>query len=251
MFVDQIETFDDIRWDKKEKIVVASQVEKFEALTLRSRPIRNLNPELVTQGLLAGIREIGLTVLPWDRESQQFRQRVLCLKQVDDTWPDFSDRALLSTLEQWLAPFIVGMSRLEHLKRLNLLHCLQAQLDWSRTQELNQEAPDRIKVPSGSHIRIDYSKPDEPTLAVKLQELFGLLESPKLAYNAIPLTIELLSPAQRPVQKTRDLRNFWHNTYQDVRKDLRGRYPKHPWPEDPLTATATPFTKNRSTNKSR
>ena len=251
LFADQIETFDDIRWDKKEKIVVASQVEKFEALTLRSRPIRNLNPELLTQGLLTGIRELGLTVLPWDRESQQFRQRILCLRQVDDTWPDLSEQVLLNTLEQWLAPFIVGMSRLEHLNKLNLLHCLQAQLDWSRIQELDREAPDRIRVPSGSHIRIDYSKPDEPILAVKLQELFGLLESPKLAYGSIPLTIELLSPAQRPVQKTRDLRNFWHNTYQDVRKDLRGRYPKHPWPEDPLTATATPFTKNRSTNKSR
>ncbi|CAM3455673.1 ATP-dependent helicase HrpB [Parendozoicomonas haliclonae] len=245
LFADQIDTLDDIRWDKKAKAVVANRVERFGAVTLESRPIRDLSSEILTQGLIEGIRDAGLSVLPWDKESEQFRQRVMCLQTVDNSWPDFSDPALLNTMEEWLAPFIDGLSRLEHLKKVNLSQCLQSMMDWSRMKELDREAPEKLEVPSGSHIRIDYSNPEEPKLAVKLQELFGLLETPKLAYGKIPLTIELLSPAQRPVQKTRDLHSFWNNTYQDVKKDLKGRYPKHYWPEDPFTATATRFVRPR------
>ena len=246
LFVEQTEELDDIRWDKKEKAVIANRVERFGALTLSKRQIQDLNPEILSRGLIKGIKETGLSSLPWDKASKNLRQRVQCLHTVDSSWPDVSDENLLSTLEQWLLPFLNGMSRLDHLKKLDLSQCLQAMMDWSRMQELDKEAPVALEVPSGSNIRINYATSQEPILAVKLQELFGLLETPKLAYGKIPLTIELLSPAQRPVQKTRDLHSFWSNTYQDVKKDLKGRYPKHYWPEDPFSATATRYARPRN-----
>ncbi len=239
LFIDQIEEQEEIRWDKKQKAVIANRTEKLGALTLSTETIRNLSPDILAKGLIEGIRESGLAVLPWNKTSDGLRQRVRCLHAVDNTWPDWSDQNLLNTLEEWLAPFIEGMARLDQLNKLDLTQCLQAALDWSRQQELNKEAPEALNVPSGSTIRIDYSNPQEPVLAVKLQELFGLLETPKLAYGTIPLTIDLLSPARRSVQKTRDLRSFWNNTYHEVKKDLKGRYPKHPWPENPGDATAT------------
>ena len=195
--------------------------------------------------MLEGIGSEGLQVLPWDKESKTLRNRIQCLRTVDTSWPDFSDEALLADLESWLEPFLTGMSRFDHFKKLNLSDCLKAALEWSRMKELDKEAPEKLEVPSGSSIRIDYSNPEKPILGVKLQELFGLLETPLLAYGKIPLTVELLSPARRPVQKTRDLHSFWSNTYQDVKKDLKGRYPKHYWPEDPFTATATRFVRPR------
>ena len=245
LFVDQIETSEDIGWDKKAKAVIANEAEKLGALILQSQPIKNISPDILSKGLLEGIRSEGLQVLPWNKESETLRNRVRSLRAVDNSWPDFSDEALLTNLEIWLEPFLTGMSRFEHFKKLNLRECLQTALDWSRIKELDKEAPEKLEVPSGSYIRIDYSKPEEPILAVKLQELFGLLETPLLAYGKIPLTVELLSPARRPVQKTRDLNSFWNNTYQDVKKDLKGRYPKHYWPENPLTATATRFVRPR------
>ena len=239
LFHEQIDTIDDIRWDKKEKAVIANRVDKFKAITLSSKAIKNLNPDIKTKGLMSGIREMGLSVLPWDKASEGFRYRIQCLYGIDDSWPDFSDQALLNTLEEWLAPFLAGMSRLEHLKQLNMTQCLQAATDWSRLQELDKQAPEKLEVPSGSHIPIDYSNPQEPILAVKLQELFGLSKTPELAYGKVPLTIELLSPAQRPVQKTQDLESFWNNTYQEVKKELKGRYPKHWWPDNPWDASPT------------
>ena len=239
LFIDQIEEQEEIRWDKKQRAVIANRTEKLGALTLSTEPIRNLSPDILAKGLMEGIRESGLDVLPWNKTSEGLRQRVRCLHSVDNTWPDWSDQNLFDTLEEWLAPFIEGMTRLDHLNKLDLMQCLQAALDWSRQQELASEAPETLEVPSGSNIRIDYSNPLEPVLAVKLQELFGLQETPRLAYGKIPLTIDLLSPARRSVQKTQDLRSFWNNTYHDVKKDLKGRYPKHPWPETPWDATAT------------
>ena len=241
LFADQIVLKENVQWDKRHKNVQANAEESLGAIILTSRPIKKPKPELITEGLLEGIRESGIPSLPWCKESLAFRNRVNCLQAYDSSWPDFSDQALLDNLEHWLQPFIDGFTRLDHLKKLNLTQCLQSQLDWSRLQELDREAPERLEVPSGSKIRIDYSKPTEPILGVKLQELFGMLETPRLAYGKLPLTIELLSPAQRPVQKTRDLHSFWNKTYIEVKKDLKGRYPKHFWPDDPLTATATRF----------
>lgn len=245
LFNSQIEVTDDIRWSKKDKAVVANHVEKFGAITLNSEKIRDLHPDIMAKGLISGICEMGLSVLPWDKASDSFRHRIQCLHLVDNSWPDFSDQKLLNTLEEWLAPFLTGMSRLEHLKQLNLAECLKASVDWSQQQELDKQVPEKFEVPSGSHIRIDYSNPQEPILAVKLQELFGLSKTPQLAYGKVPLTIELLSPAQRPVQKTRDLESFWNNTYLDVKKELKGRYPKHWWPDNPWDAPPTSRCKPR------
>ncbi len=250
LFAEQIETRDEVRWSKRDKAVLANRVERFGALVLTQQSIKHLSPELVSRGLLAGIRDSGLQVLPWTSESEALRQRVCCLRTIHSRWPDFSESALLNALEQWLLPFIEGMSRLDDLKGVNLGQCLhgflQSTMDWSYRQELEQEAPEHIQVPSGSWIAVDYSQPQEPILAVKLQELFGWQDVPKLAYGKIPLTVELLSPARRPVQKTRDLRNFWNNTYQDVKKELSGRYPKHPWPNDPQQAQPTARCKPRN-----
>ena len=155
----------------------------------------------------------------------------------DAGFPDLSDQALLDSMELWLTPEIQGMTRLEQLKKIHFLSLLENLLDYSSRQKLDQYAPERIKVPSGSMIRIDYDTADGiPLLPVRLQEIFGMLDTPTLAGGRVPLAIQILSPAMRPVQTTRDLRGFWSGSYTLVRKDMRGRYPKHHWPEDPFSA---------------
>jgi len=158
---------------------------------------------------------------------------------VDATWPDVSDAALLETLGEWLAPHVRGARSLDDLGRIDLAGALLSQLPWDRRALLDDLAPTHITVPSGSRIAIDYADASAPVLAVRLQEMFGLADTPRIARGAVPLTVHLLSPAQRPVQVTRDLAGFWRTSYFDVRKELRGRYPKHHWPDDPMTATPT------------
>jgi ATP-dependent helicase HrpB len=164
-----------------------------------------------------------------------------------ESWPDVSDSALLATLESWLLPYITELSRLTHLKRLDLHAILLAQLDWPAQQRLDEQAPTHLRVPSGSRVRLDYSQAT-PVLAVRLQEMFGLTETPRIAAGRVPLLLHLLSPARRPVQITQDLAAFWQGSYHDVRKELKGRYPKHHWPEDPLRAQATTRTRRKTVN---
>jgi ATP-dependent helicase HrpB len=156
----------------------------------------------------------------------------------DSGWPDVSDAALLPGLEHWLGPYLAGMSRLSHLRGLDPAAALRALLDWPQQQRLDALAPTHITVPSGSSLRIDYSDPQAPVLAVRIQEIFGLTETPRIGGGRVPLTLHLLSPARRPVQVTRDLGGFWSRTYAEVKKDLKGRYPKHHWPDDPVAAEA-------------
>jgi ATP-dependent helicase HrpB len=151
------------------------------------------------------------------------------------SWPDVSDTVLLATLDTWLLPYLAGMSRLAHLKRLNVQAMLQARLDWPTQQQLDEQAPAQLLLPSGSRLRLDY-RHETPVLAARLQELFGLAETPRIARGRVALQLHLLSPARRPVQITQDLATFWQGSYHSVRKELRGRYPKHHWPEDPLAA---------------
>ncbi|GAA4651941.1 hypothetical protein GCM10023116_42250 [Kistimonas scapharcae] len=239
LYPERLETHDNIRWQKSTKTVVANREVRFGALVLERQPLASPSAEAISTALIDGIRQSGLQVLPWTRESEQLRQRICCVAQFEQGWPDTTETVLLLSLEDWIAPFLAGMTKLDHLKKIDLATCLKALLDWPSQQHLEREAPERLKVPSGSQIRIDYSNPAEPRLSVKLQELFGLLETPAICSGKLPVTIELLSPAMRPVQTTRDLKNFWHTTYHEVKKDLKGRYPKHYWPEDPLTAVAT------------
>ncbi|WP_020146356.1 ATP-dependent helicase HrpB [Thioalkalivibrio sp. ALJ15] len=192
------------------------------------------------------LRREGLALLPWDDAATQLRARIQLLHDAMPAagFPDLRDAALLVTLEDWLGPYLAGITRRRDLERLDLAAILRARLDWDHQQQLEREAPARIEVPSGSAHRIDYTQ-DPPVLAVKLQELFGLGKTPQVAGGRVALVLHLLSPARRPVQVTQDLASFWENGYPEVRRELKGRYPKHPWPEDPWNAPATRHTKRR------
>ena len=194
---------------------------------------------LIEQALLNAVRKVGLQSLPWTDSATQWCSRVgLLAKQFPDEWPDVSDAALLASLEDWLLPFLSGMQRWSDLKNLNLINALQALLDYPQQQQLNTLAPAALTIPTGQTIRLDYTAENGPVLAAKLQALFGWTQTPTVAAGKVAVVIHLLSPAQRPLAVTADLENFWRNVYPEVRKDIRGRYPKHPWPEDPFTAQA-------------
>ncbi len=222
-------------------LVRAMEQQCYATLVLSERPLADPDPQSVQQALLATLVEQGLSVLNWSKAAQVLRQRLIFLRlwQPDAGWPDLSDEALLSSLENWLGPWVSGMNRLQQLAGLDLTEVLRALLSWPQQQALETLAPSHLSVPSGSSKALDYTDPTAPVLAVKLQELFGLLETPRICAHQVPLTLHLLSPARRPVQVTQDLEGFWQNTYQDVKKELKGRYPKHYWPDDPFTAIAT------------
>jgi ATP-dependent helicase HrpB len=228
-------------WDAREQAVVAQDERWLGAIRLGERRLENPDSARVMSALLGGIRELGLDALPWTKEARALRQRLRFVREVDTQssrpWPDVSDNALLATLDDWLAPWLTHMSRRDHLARLDMTGIIAALLDWNQRQRLDEIAPMHLQVPSGSRIPIDYSA--APTVAVRLQEVFGLSTTPAVGGGRVPLTLQLLSPAQRPVQVTKDLASFWARGYAEVKKELKGRYPKHYWPDDPTTAVAT------------
>jgi ATP-dependent helicase HrpB len=236
---EQIEIQDVIAWDHEAQTVRARRVEKLGALVLENTPLVNCDPGKIVSALLQGIAEEGLALLPWKKAACQFRQRLDFMHSIDVTWPNVSDETLLATLDEWLGPFIYGMNSRDHLQRLNLVTVFESMLTWEQGQRLKEWAPTHILVPSGQLIPIDYSESNMPVLAVRLQELFGLQETPKIGQGKVSLTLHLLSPARRPVQVTKDIASFWENTYFQVKKDLMGRYPKHYWPDDPTQAIPT------------
>lgn len=238
-FKAQIEMEDVIAWDHEAQAVRARRYERIGALVLGNTPIQDCDPANVLAALLQGIAAEGLVILPWTKAACQFRQRLMFMHCAHNDWPNVSDEALLISLEQWLGPYICGMNTREQLQHLNLVTALGSMLSWEQGQELNSWAPTHVLVPSGQRIPIDYSDPLMPVLAVRLQEMFGLEETPHIGQGKIALTLHLLSPARRPVQITKDLTSFWKNTYSAVKKDLMGRYPKHYWPDDPLQALPT------------
>jgi ATP-dependent helicase HrpB len=195
--------------------------------------------------MLEGIRHEGVERLPWTEPARRVRARLGFLHLIDPEWPDVSTEALTLDLAGWLAPRLFGMRRWDQLERLDLGELLLDRLPRDRRAALESWAPTHVEVPSGSRVQVDYSDPAAPALAVRLQELFGLTETPTVARGRVPLTLHLLSPGRRPVQVTRDLASFWRTTYFEVRKDLKGRYPKHPWPDDPLLAEPTRHAKRR------
>jgi ATP-dependent helicase HrpB len=245
-FADQLETQETVVWDDEAGAVRARRRERLGALVLRESPLSDPDPELVTAALLEGIRARGIGALPWTRVARQLQERLVFLRHSDPSWPDASDEGLLASLEEWLAPYLAGATS---LARLDLASILESMLAWDQRRRLDEQAPTHVEVPSGSRIPVDYSDPDAPVLAVRLQEVFGWTETPRIAGGRVPLTLHLLSPARRPVQVTRDLASFWRTTYFDVKKDLKGRYPKHYWPDDPLAATPTHRVKPRGTEK--
>jgi ATP-dependent helicase HrpB len=231
----------EIVWETRSRTVVSRQKEVLGAVVLSTRLLESPDPEAVKDAMLEGIRTLGLKVLPWDRESQAWRARLMSLRgwQPEAGWPDLSDRTLLETIDRWLAPWLQGITRPEQLKRLNLEMIFRSGLDWEKQQRMEQLAPTHIRVPSGSYKRLEYRPGEPPVLKVKLQEMFGLAETPTVCSGRVALVLHLLSPAQRPIQVTRDLEGFWGRTYQEVKRELKGRYPKHYWPDDPWEAIPT------------
>ncbi len=237
-----------VRWNRDTRAVEVFEERRFDAIVLdrRSVPAR---PEDAVPALLAAVRELGLDTLPWSDHARELRLRVNALRGwcPDLGLPDFSDAQLLATLEDWLAPYLSGKRRLDALQAGELSEALAARLDHRLRRALDEQAPTALHVPSGMERRITYADDAPPVLAVKLQELFGLADTPRIANGRVPLTLHLLSPGGKPVQVTQDLRSFWERTYPEVKKELKGRYPKHPWPDDPWTATATHRAKPRGT----
>ncbi|MDX1598389.1 MAG: ATP-dependent helicase C-terminal domain-containing protein, partial [Marinobacter sp.] len=233
-------------WDDSRGTVVARRIRKLGELVLEETALPAPSPELLQQGLLAAVRKKGLPSLPWTPAAEQWLARVDLLARCSPgDWPDVSERWLLENLETWLGPFLAGMNRWRDLEKLNLRQALASLLDYPQQQALEELAPTRLIIPTGQSVSLDYTAENGPVLAAKLQALFGWTETPKVAGGRVPVVIHLLSPAQRPLAVTADLASFWQNAYPEVRKDMRGRYPKHPWPEDPLSAEASQGTKKR------
>jgi ATP-dependent helicase HrpB len=241
----EIETQTTVTWSDDTRTVQARVQERLGVLVLKDGPVREPDPEQVGTVLLEGIRRIGSTALPWSEAARQLQARLQFMHVRDPDWPDVSDDALLTTLETWLRPHIYGVTRLTDVQRLGLTDLLFQMVSWEQRAALEERAPTHVVVPSGSRIPIDYTTPEAPVLAVRLQEMFGLQNTPCVDRGSVPLTLHLLSPARRPVQVTQDLAGFWRTSYFEVRKDLRGRYPKHSWPEDPLQAMPTSRVKPR------
>lgn len=241
-----VEEREEAFWEEKRGTVVARYVRKLGALVLEEKRLQQVAPELIQQGLLDAVRRKGLDQLHWNGAARQWQARVqLLATQFPGNWPDVTDAALLSSLESWLAPFMTGMRRWSDIERLDLMPALNSLLDYQQQQKLDEFAPKSLTIPTGQKVALNYTADNGPVLAVKLQALFGWTETPKVACGQVPVVIHLLSPAQRPLAVTADLASFWKNAYPQVRKELRGRYPKHPWPEDPLTAQAQLGVKKR------
>jgi ATP-dependent helicase HrpB len=213
---------------------------------LEERALADPPPDALVAAMLDGIRHMGLAALPWSAATANLRARIAFLRGVQgaEAWPDLGDEALLATLDDWLAPYLGGVTRRAHLDRIDLHAALSAGLGWQQRQALDTLAPTHLTVPSGSRVPLDYGAP-VPVLAVRLQEMFGAAETPRIAGGRVAVLLHLLSPARRPVQVTRDLGSFWKNGYAAVRADLRGQYPKHHWPDDPLQAEPTARAKPR------
>lgn len=253
VLADHVMVLDELDWDERAGVLVAERQRKIGELILSREPLKDLDVHARSRALMGFVRRKGLELLPWNPDLRQWQARVALLRGLDlaqhgqSPWPDLSNDALSATLEQWLLPYMNNVSRLSHFGQLDLSSILRNALPWPLPQQLDELAPTHIKVPSGSSIKLDYSE-SPPILAVRLQEMFGLADTPCIAGGQQPLKLHLLSPARRPVQVTQDLANFWRSTYQDVKKDLKGRYPKHYWPDDPMMAEATARAKSRGTN---
>ncbi len=247
-FADHIETTDEISFDRNAMALRARRRRSLHAVTLAEAP-QALEPSAETARIFAdGLTAAGLDKLPWSKQAVQWRDRVMFLRKAEgEPWPDLSDDALAARREEWLVPALYDKTSLKDVSAGDLSEALMALLPWDLRARLDREAPTHFEAPTGSLLAIDYEAEQGPTIAVRLQELFGLNTHPSIANGAVPLVVELLSPAHRPVQVTRDLPGFWRGSYAAVRSDLRGRYPRHPWPEDPANAVPTRRAKPRGT----
>ncbi len=235
-----------VAWNAREEAVEAVEEERLGALVLDARALPDPDPDAVAAAMLDGVQSMGLDALPFDGASRRLQARVESLRrwQPEAGWPAMDDAVLGQSLATWLAPYLAGMTRRQHLSRLDLEAALRALIPPALAGRLDEGAPVRLEVPGGSRVTLDYRPGGEPpVLAVKLQEMFGCIETPTVCWGRVPVQVHLLSPAGRPLHVTQDLASFWRNAYPQVRKEMRGRYPKHPWPEDPLSAAPTRHTR--------
>lgn len=245
---DLLRQSDTVEWDEAQGTLKAWRRMRIGQLTVNVQPLAKPSEEELHQAMLNGIRDKGLAVLNWTPEAEQFRLRLHCaakwLPEYD--WPAVDEASLLATLENWLLPHMTGVQSLRSLKSLNVTQALRGLLDYPLLQRLDSELPGHYTVPTGSRITIRYHEDNPPALAVRMQEMFGEASTPTLAQGRVPLVLELLSPAQRPLQITRDLSAFWQGAYREVQKEMKGRYPKHVWPDDPANTAPTRRTKKYS-----
>ena len=249
-----VDTVRHIDWDDQRQRVVAEHRRMLGQLIIDARPVHDISSDDRVASLLAGIRRLGLACLPWDATCREWQARVtrmstLSIDGQEPAWPAVDDDALMASLDEWLLPWLSGVGSIKALQQMNLHQALNAMLDHRQQRRLDEWLPTRYTVPSGSRIALSYVQPGAPVLSVRLQEMLGCAENPAVARGRIPLKVELLSPAHRPVQITTDLKNFWTNSYPAVKKDMAGRYPKHVWPDDP--ANARPTTRTRRAHRSR
>ncbi|HUA90123.1 MAG TPA: ATP-dependent helicase HrpB, partial [Steroidobacteraceae bacterium] len=246
-FADELTRSAEVAWDPKAQAVSARRSVRFGALLLEDLPLPGVPAEAALAAMLEGLGELGVEALPWDRDARDLQARIQFAARAAGTpdWPDVSDTALAASLPQWLGPWLGGVTRREHLARVPLTDALRAQLSGAQQRELEAVAPTHLALPTGTRARVDYQDPGGPAVAVRLQEVFGLAATPRLGRAQVPVTFRLLSPAQRPLQVTKDLASFWRGAYAEVRKDMRGRYPRHHWPEDPLGAQPSRGAKRR------
>jgi ATP-dependent helicase HrpB len=255
VFARQIKTKSHIEWNNKGQLVAEEQ-DCLGAIILKRKKLNQLSDDQWYEAWLNYFNDNGIKSLPWSDECLQLQARLQLAftyhqesnsncQQKESTWPDFSNTALSASIKSWLMPLLTNCRSRKALQNLNLKQALINRLGWDKVKDFEALVPETIQVPSGSHYKIDYSQ-NPPILAVKLQEMFGYQGKPSICNGRIALMLHLLSPARRPLQITQDLPYFWTNSYFEVRKDMRGRYPRHPWPENPLESEATRFTKNKN-----
>jgi ATP-dependent helicase HrpB len=252
LFAEDIERADIVEWDDRQGKVAAARRTRLGAITLKEEPLKKPSADAVLEAMLAGIRRAGAGALPWTDAARQWQARVAFLHGLDYRgidWPDVSDASLMAELEVWLAPFLTGVSSLDALRKVDLKQALAGLLTWEQGQVLDGGAPTHWTAPTGSRLPLDYGQPDGPVLSVRLQEILGEAETPTVAGGKAPVLLHLLSPAGRPVQVTRDLAGFWLGSYAQVKAEMKGRYPKHFWPDNPLEAAPTRRTKKSMDRK--
>lgn len=245
-FAERVETVESADWDERRGTVVARRQRRLGALVFEQSELQQPDPEILQAGLLAAVRRKGLDTLPWTDAARQWQARAQRLHELKpEQWPGFDDASLTEHLEEWLLPWLAGKRRWGELQSLDLIAMLQSRLGHGRLREFDRLMPASLRLPTGRSARLDYRAEGGPVLAVKLQAIFGCTDTPRVGGGRVPVTLHLLSPAGRPLAVTADLTSIWRNAYPEVRKDMRGRYPKHPWPEDPATAAPTERTARR------
>jgi ATP-dependent helicase HrpB len=247
-FAPELAAQDEVAWDPRTEAVVARRTVRFGELVLDEKPLAEPPPGAANAALLAGLRSLGLEALPWDDDSRTFAARCEFVRKLGrgdvGEWPDFSAQALAADVT-WLEPYLDGVTRRAHFARIPLASALRARLTRAQQGKLDELAPTHITLPTGTRAPIDYLDDNAPCASMRMQEVFGLAATPRIGGGTVPVTFKLLSPAHRPLQVTRDLASFWRNAYVEVRKDMRGRYPRHYWPENPLEAEPTRRAKPR------